>query len=177
VRSETPLTLFSLGQEDFDRLVRQYVDLAQNLDQEVKHSWLLRGMPIFDELDGIELDLLAKRLQPETYKAGEVLFREGDPGDRFYIVESGQLVVTRSVNGKTVELSRRGPGDYVGEIALLQNRPRTATITCATECALLSLEAEYFHALVTKNMQVSDVVSRTVSRRLTYIQMTDTRIN
>ena len=86
-------------------------------------------------------------------------------------------MVTRSVNGKTIELSRRGPGEYVGEIALLQNLPRTATITCATECALLSLEAKYFHALVSKNMQVSEVVSRTGSRRLTYIQMTDTRIN
>ncbi|MCJ7658905.1 MAG: cyclic nucleotide-binding domain-containing protein, partial [Anaerolineales bacterium] len=177
VRAETPLTLHSLGQADFDRLVRQYVELAHNLDRDVKHSWLLRGMPIFDELDGIELDLVAKQLQLETYKDGQVLFREGDLGDRFYIVESGQLVVTRSVNGKTIELSRRGPGDYVGEIALLQNRPRTATITCATACTLLSLEAEYFHELVAKNMQVSEVVSRTGSRRLTFIQMTDTHIN
>jgi len=177
VRAETPVVLFSLGQEDFDRLVRQYVDLAHNVDKDVKHSWILRGMPIFDELDGYELDHLAEQLQPETFKAGQVLIHEGDLGDRFYIVESGQLVVTRSVNGKTIELSRRGPGEYVGEIALLQNLPRTATITCATECALLSLEAKYFHALVSKNMQVSEVVSRTGSRRLTYIQMTDTRIN
>jgi putative peptide zinc metalloprotease protein len=177
VRAETPLVLFSLGQEEFDRLVRQYVDLAQNVNQSVKHSWILRGMPIFDGLDGYELDQLAGQLKPETYQAGQVLFHEGDPGDRFYIVESGQLVVTRSVNGKTVELSRRGSGDYLGEIALLQNCPRTATITCATECALLSLEAEYFQALISKSMQVSELVSRTVSRRSTYIQMTDRRTN
>jgi putative peptide zinc metalloprotease protein len=175
VRAETPLTLFSLGQADFDQLVRQYVDFAHNMDRDVKHSWLLRGMPIFDDLDGSELDLVAKQLKLETYKDGQVIFREGDLGDRFYIIESGQLVVTRSVNGKTIELSRRGPGDYVGEIALLQNRPRTATITCATKCALLSLEAEYFHELVSKNMQVSAVVSRTGSRRLSFVEMADAR--
>jgi CRP-like cAMP-binding protein len=177
VRAETPLVLFSLGQEDFDRLVRQYVDLAQNVNQRVKHSWILRGMPIFDELDGEDLNQLAEQLKPETYRAGQVLFHEGDPGDRFYIVESGQLVVTRSVNGKVMELSRRGAGDYVGEIALLQNCPRTATITCASECTLLSLEAEYFQALISKSMQVSEWVSRTVTRRSTYIRMTDRRLN
>ena len=63
VRAETPLTLFSLGQADFDQLVRQYVDLAHNMDRDVKHSWLLRGMPIFDDLDGNELDLVAKQLK------------------------------------------------------------------------------------------------------------------
>ena len=117
------------------------------------------------------------RDRPETYQAGQVLFHEGDLGDRFYIVESGQLVITRSVNGKTVELSRRGPGEYVGEIALLQNRPRTATITCASECALLSLEAEFFHALVSKSVQVSDVVSRTGSRRLSFVEIADARFS
>jgi CRP-like cAMP-binding protein len=175
VRAETPLTLFSLGQSDFDQLVKQYVDLGHNVDNNVKYSWLLRGMPIFDQLDSQELGLVAGRLQSEAYKAGEVLFHEGDPGDKFYIVESGQLVVTRSVNGQTIELSQRGPGDYFGEIALLQNRPRTATISCMEETAVLSLEAEYFHEMVSKNMQLSQVVSRTVTRRLSFVEMADAR--
>jgi len=177
VRAETPLSVFTLEQEDFDRLVRQYVDLAYQVDSNVKHSWILRGMPIFDELDSCDLDLLAEQLQVETFKAGEVVFHEGDPGDKYYIVESGQLVITRAQNNETVELSRRGSGDYVGEIALLENRPRTATITCSVDSTLLSLEGRYFHELVSKNMQVSEVVSRTVSRRLSFVEMADERFS
>ena len=177
VRSETPLVLLSLEQAEFDLLVRQYVDLAEQVDRGVKYGWLLRGMPIFDELDSQELDQLVERLQLESFEAGEVLFEEGDVGDKFYIVESGQLVVTRSVNGKVVELSRRGAGEYVGEIALLQNRPRTATITCAVDSTLLSLEAEHFHELVSGHVQVSEVVKRTGSRRLTFVQRAGRRFS
>jgi CRP-like cAMP-binding protein len=170
-----PLVLLSLCQEDFDRLVRQYVELGENLDNDVKYSWLLRGMPVFDQLDSNELYLVAGQLQSEKYQAGQVLFHEGDPGDKFYIVESGELLVTRSVEGQTIELSRRGPGDYIGEIALLEDKPRAATITCTAETVLLSLEAKYFHDLVSKNIQVSQVVSRTSTRRQSFVEMADER--
>jgi len=133
-------------------------------------------LPIFDELDSRALDQFARRMERETYQGGQVLFHEGDPRDKFYIVESGQLVVTRSVNGDTVELSRRGAGDYVGEIALLQDLPRTATITCEENTVLLSLKAEYFHELVSKSMRVSEMVLRTGSRRLTFVQIAEKRM-
>jgi putative peptide zinc metalloprotease protein len=176
VRAETPIVLYSIGHEEFDRLIRQYVDLAQQVDSEVKYSWLLRSMPIFDELNSRDLDQFARRMERETCQAGQVLFHEGDPGDKFYIVESGQLVVTRTINGDTVELSRREAGDYVGEIALLQDLPRTATITCGKDTVLLSLKAEYFHELVSKSMRVSEMILRTGSRRLTFVQMAEKRM-
>jgi putative peptide zinc metalloprotease protein len=166
VRAETPVQLLSLDQGDFDRLVSQYVSLAEQVNTNVRHSWLLRGMPIFDELGSQALDLLAARLQPETFKAGEVVFREGEAGDRFYIIESGQLLVTQSVNGQEVEISRRRPGEYVGEIALLQNRPRTATIAAAVDSTLLGLQAEHFHELVSGHLQLGQALSRAGTRRL-----------
>ncbi len=140
------------------------------VDENVKYSWLLRGMPIFDELSVQDLDQLAAWLEPQDIKAGEVLFNEGDPGDKFYIVESGEVVISRIVDDQEAEISRREPGEYFGEIALLQNRPRTATIKASIDTRLLSLKAEYFQKLLSNFMQLGATVSRTSSRRLTFVE-------
>jgi putative peptide zinc metalloprotease protein len=177
VRADTPLTLLTLDHRDFNQCVRKYVNLADQVDENVKYSWLLRGMPIFDELSSQELDQLAAWLEPQTIGAGEILFHEGDPGDKFYIVESGELVISRDIEGQQVEISRREPGDYVGEIALLQNRPRTASITVSIDTNLLSLKAEYFQKLLSNYMQLSATVSRTGTRRLTFVESAASKIN
>ena len=145
VRAETPVALLSLKKKDFDRLVRQYLTLADQVDEHVRYSWLLREMPIFDKLDYTELESLSKLLETERFQASQVVFYEGDRGDKFYIVESGSVSVTQTINGKLVELSRQGPGEYVGEIALLEDCTRTATITTLEDTTLLSLKSEHFH--------------------------------
>jgi cAMP-dependent protein kinase regulator len=147
VRAVTPVTTLTLDYSDFNMCVRQYINLASQVDETVKYSWLLRGMPIFDELSSEKLDQLAASLQPETLEAGAVLFNEGDQADKFYIVESGEVLISRLIDGELVEISRREPGEYFGEIALLQNRPRTATVTASIDTQLLSLEAEQFKEL------------------------------
>ena len=126
-------------------------------------------MPIFDELGSEEIDQLATHLETETYSAGQVVFREGDAGDKFYLVEAGQLAVVNRVNGKAVEIARRGPGEYVGEIALLMNSPRTSTIISATDATLLSLRREDFLELVSSYTHLSQTLSRAGSRRLSFL--------
>ena len=153
--------------------MRQYINLASQVDENVKYSWLLRGMPIFDELSSQKLDQLATWLEPEPLEAGAVLFHEGDLADKFYIVESGEVVISRLVDGEQVEISRREPGEYFGEIALLQNRPRTATITASIDTNLLSLAADQFQDLTSHFMQLGATISRTSSRRLTFVQALD----
>ena len=105
-----------------------------------------------------------------------MLFKEGDQADKFYIVESGEVVISRLVDGEDVVISRREPGEYFGEIALLQNRPRTATITASMDTCLLSLEAEQFQELTSHFMQLGETISRTSSRRLTFVQALDQNI-
>ena len=167
VRADTPVVVLSLDRVNFDRLVREQLAVAQHIQAGIRRNWLLRAMPIFDELESLDLDLLAARLQRETFRAGEVVFREGERGDKFYIIESGQVSVTRlAAGGQPVELSRLGPGEYVGEIALLQNSPRTATITASVDSTLLSLQAQYFHEFIMDFMQLGQALSRASSRRL-----------
>jgi putative peptide zinc metalloprotease protein len=174
IRAETPLSLLSLNRTTFDRLVKKCINLGQQVNARVGYSWLLRGMPIFDELSSDDIDHLASRLEVERFQPGAIVFREGDFGDKFYLVASGLLSITHTVNGKEIEISRRGPGDYLGEIALIENRPRTATVTALEETELLSLRAEYFQEALSKFLQVSKTLTLAGSRRLLMSQQVKT---
>ncbi len=170
VRAETPLAVLTLTKSKFDELVR---DLVPRNDRDldiVRRSWLLRSMPIFDELESHELDWLAANMSRETIEKGKVLFREGDPGDRFYIVESGELIISTKKDDDSLEISRCKSGEYLGEIALLQNTPRTATITAAEDSMLLSLNGEDFLDLVSGYSSLGKSVSQTSTRRLSYLE-------
>jgi MFS family permease len=106
---------------------------------------LLRSIPIFAPLPLLTLEQLASRLSRVRVPAGEVVFRRGDAGDRFYVIGNGEVTVT--VDGRPpVPL---GPGGYFGEIALLRKVPRTATVTAHTDVELYALERDVFIAAVT----------------------------
>jgi MFS family permease len=106
---------------------------------------LLRGTPIFEPLPPTMLERIARNSVHSDVPAGTVMIREGDVGDRFYIVASGRAEV--ATGGRRVAFL--GPGDYVGEIALLRDVPRTATVTALEDTRLLTLEREEFLRAVT----------------------------
>ena len=95
-------------------------------------------------------------------RAGEAVITEGDVGDRFYIVEFGRTTATH--NGQV--LSTQKPGDPFGEIALLRDVPRTATVTADEDSVLLYLEREEFLAAVTGNSEVAGRVDDLIARRI-----------
>ncbi len=94
--------------------------------------------------------------------AGETVISEGEPGDQFYVVESGAL--TASFHGEV--LSQQGPGDPFGEIALLRDVPRTATVTADEDSVLLYLERDEFLAAVTGNSEVAGRADDLIARRI-----------
>lgn len=106
---------------------------------------ILASVPIFTPLPGASLEHLASRLVPLRLDAGTVIVREGDAGDRFYIVAEGTVEVSQYERA----LSELGAGDYFGEIALLRNVPRTATVTTRTNVVLYALDRDDFLASVT----------------------------
>jgi MFS family permease len=101
---------------------------------------LLRGVPLLGWLPSVALERLATKLAPLEVAAGGVLLREGEIGDRAYLIERGEVIV--SVAGR--EIARLGPGELVGEIALLRSVPRTATVIAATELRVLSMDRSEF---------------------------------
>jgi MFS family permease len=122
---------------------------------------LLLGIPIFAPLPPASIERLAQALEPVELGAGDVLFRSGDTGDRFYIVESGELGIDLATGTK---LER--PGGWVGEIALLREIPRTATVRALTDVRLLALDREVFLDAVTGHDRALQAASFLVGERL-----------
>jgi hypothetical protein len=106
---------------------------------------LLRRIPMFAPLSPPRLEALASRLVPVKVAAGRPVIREGEPGDRFYLVVEGQVEVSRG--GRTIATA--GPGEHFGEIALLRDVPRTATVTPTGAGRLFALERPDFLEAVT----------------------------
>src|SRR4029079_1480576 len=100
----------------------------------------LRATPLFRPLPTPIVEELASKLVLVTTSTGETAIREGDEGARFYVLRSGEVDV--STDGQPV--GRLGPGDYFGEIALLRDVPRTATVEAARESQLYALQRDEF---------------------------------
>ncbi|MFL6010519.1 MAG: MFS transporter [Gaiellaceae bacterium] len=106
---------------------------------------LLRGNPIFAPLPESTLEQLADSLEQVRVPAGHQVVRQGETGDRFYLVQEGTLEV--SIDGRPAQ--QLGPGESFGEIALLRDVPRTATVTASTDAVLQALERSPFISAVT----------------------------
>jgi MFS family permease len=106
---------------------------------------LLRANPIFAPLPGSTLEQLAGALEEVRAPAGEEIVRQGEPGDCFYLIQDGTLDVY--VEGELVQSLE--PGDSFGEIALLRDVPRTATVKARSEVVLYALDRRHFLAAVT----------------------------
>lgn len=108
----------------------------------------LLDQPIFAGLPPARLEAAARALVPTAVEPGESVVREGDPADRFYLVDSGRLRVSQTRDGAEVELRELGPGAVFGEIGLLRDVPRTATVMAVTPGVLYALDAAGFAELV-----------------------------
>jgi Na+/melibiose symporter-like transporter len=123
---------------------------------------VLASVPIFAPLPGGSLEHLAARLVPLRVDPGTVIVREGDAGDRFYIVAEGEIEVTQ--DGQMI--SELDAGGYFGEIALLRDIPRTATVTAKTNAVLYALDREDFLSAVTGHAQSAEAAETVMSARL-----------
>jgi len=121
---------------------------------------LIEGVPMFAPLSIAAKEHMAGRLIEVPVGAGEVVIRTGDPGDRFYIVADGELEVTNGVQAKA------GRGDFFGEVALIRDVPRTATVTATAPSRLYALERDDFLAAVTGHSAVRSAGDAVVEARL-----------
>lgn len=112
---------------------------------------LLHQVPIFRELDMASLEQLAANAAPTSFPAGSAIVTEGEPGDRFFVIESGQAQVL--IHG--LEVNRLGPGGDFGERALLRDTPRTATVVAVTDMHLQAIGREAFMEAMTGERGVS----------------------
>jgi hypothetical protein len=108
---------------------------------------LLRSCSLFAPLPIATVENLAARLVPVSVAAGDAVIRQGEPGDRFYVIADGHVAVECDGEPRRTE----GPGEFFGEIALLRETPRTATVHATEPGLLYALEREHFVGGITGN--------------------------
>ena len=127
---------------------------------------LLRHVPLFHGLSDRELKMLSSSFTERAFRAGQDLTTEGKGGAGFFVIESGEAVV--SVDGH--ERRTLGPGDYFGEIALIDGGPRTATITASSDGVSHGLAAWQFRPLVESNASIAWPLLEAMARRTREIE-------
>jgi MFS family permease len=147
---------------------RTLADIDRRAPVPVVEISLLRSLPMFAPLGAPELEGLAHGLHETSVPAGTAVVREGEPGDRFYVVAEGEL----EVDAGHRELRRLHRGDGFGELALLRDVPRTATVTACTDSRLYALGKARFLASVGSHPRAEREADRLVRERLPSPQAT-----
>jgi CRP/FNR family cyclic AMP-dependent transcriptional regulator len=100
------------------------------------------------------------------FSAGEVLFREGETGDEMFVIQSGLVRITKLVAGEPRPLATLGRGEFVGEMAILNEKPRTATATVVEDATLLVIGAKTLELMISNNSEIALRLIKRLARRL-----------
>lgn len=134
------------------------------------HIKLLQRMPVFGAVNDETLRFILEGSTTLTVPEGEDFFREGDPAEAFYVLESGRVEVLRDYEGGDFLLTELGPGDCFGEMALIECRNRNATVRAAEDCAALRVPLEVLQGLTERDLEQFALIqmnlAREMSRRL-----------
>ncbi len=122
----------------------------------------LANVPIFSGCSKRELALIARSAKTVAHRKGTVIAREGEPGVGLFVILEGECEVT--VGGR--RRARLGPGDFFGEIALLDGGPRTATVTAITDVTLAGITGWVFRGLITEHPRIALKTLEAVAGRL-----------
>jgi CRP-like cAMP-binding protein len=125
----------------------------------------LQRTPLFAGLSGEALESLVQQLTLVHLAADEVLFREGDPGDALYVIVEGEVAVL-SEGPPQVEMARLGAGAFMGEVALMTDQPRSATVTATEDAELLRIDRKTLSGVLASHGEVLAAVLRFVRHRL-----------
>jgi CRP-like cAMP-binding protein len=137
--------------------------MATDLQQDVD---LLRNVPLFRNLDAAKLKLLAFTSERLTYAEGDSLFHQGDSGDSAYVIVAGEADIIIDTPGGPIVVATVKQNDWVGEIAILCDVPRTATITAKSKLTTLRISKDVFFQLIMQFPQMSVEVMRELAFRL-----------
>lgn len=127
----------------------------------------LRKSPLFNGLSDQELQQLMDNAKPVSLRAGEILMKQGDPGDSAFVVVKGEFEIQKQSGQSLIKIDVRNPGDVVGEMALLSSGQRNATVISKTDSETLCISQEVFENLLAASSTASLAVLHWVMSRLT----------
>lgn len=131
---------------------------------------LLRRMPVFGGLNDESLNLIVNRSREISVPAGTYFFREGESANSFFVLQEGTAIVERVCGNSTLELGRFKHGDCIGEMAILDLMPRSASVRAEVDCQALEVVLRSLHELYKQDLEQYAIImmnmGREVSRRL-----------
>ena len=122
---------------------------------------------VFRDLPAGELTTVAGRMQTMNVEPGSVVVRQGGPADKFFIIVEGEVEVLREDDGEERTLNVLGPGDYFGEVAILRDSSRIATVKATTPTTLLSMDRDALKSLVAGSLGTTEEFDQVIRERMT----------
>jgi CRP/FNR family transcriptional regulator, cyclic AMP receptor protein len=144
------------------------------LNEEVE---LLRKVALFSGIEPAKLKLLAFTSERMNFDAGQYLMRQGDPGNAAYLILSGEADILVDTGGGPVKVASVGRNGFVGEMAILRDQPRTATVSAVTDVSTLKITKDSFFQLIEDSPKIAIELMRILAQRLetTTIDLTGAR--
>ncbi len=135
----------------------------------------LKNIPLFHDLPDRDLNDLARKVTERSYAAGEALVRKGETGDALFLIVDGAVkIVSENAQGEELVLNQCGPGETIGEMSLLDQSPRSASVVALSATRVLELDRAAFTEIINQQPELSLLLIRSISSRLrfatTYIE-------
>ena len=170
--AESDVRVLMIDRNTFDKWVEKHPAIQSTVEDFYRQRVLARVLAITPVFEGVPPEArmaLASKFFMNLYKSGDVIVREGEAGDRFYLIRSGYVKVSTlgmGGEGDLIELGKMGEGSFFGEVSLLTEKPRTATVTADTDVELMELTRADFSGIVADFPSVRNVVESYQKQRV-----------
>ncbi|KRX06887.1 Cyclic nucleotide-binding protein [Pseudocohnilembus persalinus] len=163
IRAKTDSVLWALDRETFNNIIKQ-----ATISKRKKYQDFMLQVDLLKEMSEYEREQVCDSLRVMNFKKGEFVVKQGEQGDMFYMVEDGDLVALKIMQpgGDYQEVMSYTTGMYFGELALLKNQPRAASILCKTDCQLVGLDRYSFKRLLGN---LEDILKRNSEQYAKYV--------
>lgn len=169
VKSLTDATLLELTKDDVDAIIKEHPGVKDILFEFYKRrvlDTLIAISPIFSPLSVEERRNLVSSFSPRNFKKGEFIIREEEEGDRMYFVRTGEVEVTTKKEGSHISLAKLGPGDFFGEVSVITEKPRTASVTALTEVNVVEILKDEIHEEIRTHPEILEILNRYIQMRV-----------
>merc|ERR1719495_1476444 len=167
VKASSDVKLWGIDRDSYRRIL-----MGSTIRKRKMYEELLAKVSILENLDKWERLTVADALEAISFEDGEAVVKQGEHGDDFFIIVSGEATVTqfRAVGEESLEVGSLGPSDYFGEIALMLNRPRAATVTARGPLKCVKLDRARFERVLGP---CSDILKRNITQYNSFIRLTE----